>query len=102
MASIAALSPLFGSHASLILHDYFDMTMALLVNLLAIICGVFILHGRNWARWVMILWMVFHVIISLESPIKLTIHVVIFSTIIFFLFRPATSGYFHSNKPKPV
>ena len=31
------------------------------VRLLAIVAGVFLLRGHNWARWLTIAWMAFHV-----------------------------------------
>jgi len=35
-----------------------------LVRLLAIIGGAFLLMGRNWARWLILAWMAFHVVVS--------------------------------------
>lgn len=102
IASLAILSPLFGSTVNLTSHDFFDLTMALSVNVLAIICGIFILFGHNWARWVIVPWMCFHIIISLNSPPKLIAHGVIFSIILYFLFRPKTSGYFMRGKTEPA
>ncbi len=34
------------------------------VEVLAIVCGAFMLRGHNWARWLAIAWMVFHVVLS--------------------------------------
>ena len=31
------------------------------VRLLAIVCGVFLLSGFNWARWLLLLWLAYHV-----------------------------------------
>ena len=35
-----------------------------LVELLAVIGGAFMLRGHNWARWLALAWMAFHVIVS--------------------------------------
>ena len=34
-----------------------------LFELLAVLAGVFLLKGRNWARWLLLLWIAFHVIL---------------------------------------
>ena len=31
---------------------------------LAIVCGVFLLRGHNWARWLALAWIAFHVVLS--------------------------------------
>src|SRR5690349_5077201 len=41
---------------------------------LAIVCGVFLLLARNWARWLAIAWMAFHVAISFGELPQLAIH----------------------------
>ena len=35
-----------------------------LTECIAIVCGVFMLRGRNWARWLALAWMAFHVVLS--------------------------------------
>ena len=34
------------------------------VRLLAILSGVFMLRGCNWARWLLLVWIAYHVILS--------------------------------------
>jgi hypothetical protein len=66
-----------------------------LSRLLMIIAGVFMLKGHNWARWLIVVWITFHIIISaLHSPLFLLMHVVIFSAILYFVFRREASAYF--------
>jgi len=60
-----------------------------LVRILAIVGGGFLLKGHNWARWLLVLWMGFHIVISaMHSVMELVLHTVIFSAILFFLFKP--------------
>jgi len=60
-----------------------------------IVAGVFMLKGHNWARWLLVLWIAFHIIISaLHSTLFLLMHVVIFSVILYFVFRRQSSSYF--------
>ena len=66
-----------------------------LSRLLMIIAGVFMLKGHNWARWLLVVWITFHIIISaLHSALFLLMHVVIFSAILYFVFRREASTYF--------
>lgn len=69
------------------------------VRLLAMVAGLFMLFGYNWARWLLVLWMVFHLVVSaLHSTMMLLMHAVIFTIILYFLFRPPASAYFDTAK----
>src|SRR5581483_8263276 len=49
-----------------------DVLPAVVVNLAALISGIWILRRQNWARWLAIAWMAFHVILSVfHSPREL-------------------------------
>ena len=66
-----------------------------LSRFLQIVAGVFMLYGRNWARWLLVAWMAFHIVVgALHSVLFLLMHVAIFSVILFFLFRRQASAYF--------
>ncbi|HTP69646.1 MAG TPA: hypothetical protein VMJ35_12140 [Dongiaceae bacterium] len=68
-----------------------------LSELVALVGGVFLLMGKNWARWLLLVWMGFHVVISaFDSLQKLAVHVVIFGLIAFALLRPPAWQYFRS------
>ena len=70
--------------------------MVHLVRLVSVIAGVFMLRGRNWARWLLVAWMAFHIVLSaLHSALQLLIHVLIFSVILYFLFRREASRHFN-------
>src|SRR5215510_15060918 len=63
---------------------------------LELVAGVFMLYGRNWARWLLVAWIAFHIVISaLHSVLFLLMHVAIFSVILFFVFRRRASAYFN-------
>jgi len=50
-----------------------------LVRLLAVVAGVFMLRGRNWARWLAIAWMGYHVVLSaFHAMPELLMHAVFF------------------------
>lgn len=65
-----------------------------LVEALAILAGIFLLRGHNWARWLAVAWLAFHVAISYPAAGKLAIHAVFLAAIAWFLFRPAAGRYF--------
>jgi hypothetical protein len=61
----------------------------------AIVAGVFMLRGRNWARWLALAWMAAHVVISTLHLIHgLLIHSVVFLLIAYLLFRREAREYF--------
>ncbi|HVP48786.1 MAG TPA: hypothetical protein VMT32_19470 [Bryobacteraceae bacterium] len=66
-----------------------------LVRLLAVIGGIFLLLGKNWARWLVVAWMGFHVAISaLHSWWQVAAHAVLLVVISYFLFTRPDSDYF--------
>jgi uncharacterized membrane protein HdeD (DUF308 family) len=60
----------------------------------AIVGGAFLFKGHSWARWLLVVWMAFHIVVgALNGLVPLVTHVVIFSVIGFFLFRRSISSY---------
>ena len=72
------------------------------VRILAVLCGVFMLRGFNWARWLLLVWIAYHVILSVfHSPFELAVHGLLFAVIAYFLFRPQASVYFRGARAGP-
>ena len=47
-----------------------------LIRVLAIVAGIFMLRGHNWARWLALAWIAFHVVISFwHSWSQVAVHV---------------------------
>jgi hypothetical protein len=68
------------------------------LRLLAILGGVFVLRGRNWARWLLLLWVAFHVIVSaFHSLFELVVHSLVFAVVAYLLFRPKATAYFRGT-----
>ena len=75
--------------------DKLDYVFALLVRALAIVAGAFMLRGSNWARWLAMLWISFHVVVSAFHPIgELALHIIVFAVFAFVLFRSDAAAYF--------
>jgi uncharacterized membrane protein len=66
-----------------------------IVRIVAVVGGVFLLRGHNWARWLMLAWLAFHVVVSaFHSLSESTAHVVLLMVVGYFLLRPPASKYF--------
>src|SRR5687768_10670883 len=60
-----------------------------LARTVSIVCGIFMLYGFNWARWLLVIWIGFHIIIgALHSPLQLVVHGLLFAVILYIVFRP--------------
>lgn len=69
------------------------------VRILAILSGVFMLYGFNWARWLLVIWLGYHVILSaLNSLFELLVHSLLLAVVLYFLFRPQASAYFRGTE----
>jgi hypothetical protein len=78
--------------------DY-GVVWVLLIRLLAILCGVFMLLGSNWARWLLLIWIAYHVILSaFHSLSGLVIHSLLFAVVAYFLCRSQASAYFRTAR----
>jgi formate hydrogenlyase subunit 3/multisubunit Na+/H+ antiporter MnhD subunit len=77
----------------------YDLVWVCLVRLLAIICAVFMLRAGNWARWLLVIWIAYHVILSaFHSLAQLMIHSLLLAVVAYFLFRPSASTYFRGAR----
>jgi hypothetical protein len=69
-----------------------------LVSVIAMICGFYMLRGANWARWLALAWMAFHVIISVVHPLReLVIHAVFMAVLTYFLCRKQAQEDFRGS-----
>jgi len=80
----------------------YDVVWVCLVRLLAILSGVFMLRGRSWARWLLLVWIAFHVILSATHALfEFIVHALLLAVVAYFLFRPQASAYFRATRTKP-
>jgi hypothetical protein len=69
-----------------------------LTEVVALISGVFLLQGRNWARWLALAWIAFHVALSAFNSLReMIIHSVICLVIAWILFGPPGRHYFRKD-----
>ena len=76
-----------------------DALTASVVRALAILAGIFMLQAKNWARWLALAWMAFHVIISIHHPLpQLVTHAMLLAVIAYLLFQPKVREYFRRGR----
>jgi hypothetical protein len=57
------------------------------------------LRGSNWARWLLLVWVAYHVILSaFHSLSGLAIHSLLFAVVAYFLFSPPPAAYFRGAR----
>jgi hypothetical protein len=67
----------------------------MLVGIIAIVGGGFLLRGAGWARWAVLAWLAFHVVVSaLNSVWDALPHLVLLLVVGYFLLGPPTAKYF--------
>jgi hypothetical protein len=72
-----------------------EVIWVLIVRLLAIVGGVFAIQRKNWARWLLFLWVCFHVALSLYHPLsELIVHVVLLVAFVYVFFLSKSSSVF--------
>jgi hypothetical protein len=82
------------------LHPFpYDMLLVCLVRAIAIVSGVYMLRGGNWARWLAMVWLAFHAILGAFHSLHETImHSLLLVAISYFLLRPKAKEYFRAAK----
>lgn len=72
-----------------------------LVGAIAVIAGVFLLRGARWARWLVLAWLAFHVVVGALISLSAAMpHVVLLLVVGYFLLGPPTSQYFQRAQPE--
>ena len=85
----------FIAHFRELLAGHQDAVGIEVTEAIAILCGVFLLRGQNWARWLALAWIAFHVVLSAFHTIpELVIHAMFCVVFAWVLFRPEAARYF--------
>jgi hypothetical protein len=79
-------------------HPPLEIVWVCLLRLLAILGGAFVLRGKNWARWLVLAWIAYHVVLSaFHHFFELAVHAALLAVIACILLRPRASAYFPSS-----
>ncbi|HET8783800.1 MAG TPA: hypothetical protein VFM63_15410 [Pyrinomonadaceae bacterium] len=88
IALISGLLPFIGADRAHLIAEFKTHWMVHLSRLVQIAAGLFLLRGHNWARWLLAVWMAFHLVVgAMHGWIMFLTHLVFFTVISFFLFR---------------
>ncbi|MCU1312395.1 MAG: hypothetical protein JWM54_152 [Acidobacteriaceae bacterium] len=91
-----------GAQAARFLQDMllgFEAIYVLSFSIVAIACGVFLLRGQSWTRWLAVAWFAFHVVIgALHSWQSAVLHVTLLAIRTYALFCRQATIWFHSAK----
>jgi chromate transport protein ChrA len=69
-----------------------------IIWIIAVVGGVFLLMGHDWARWLLLAWLAFHVVVSAFHSVSESIaHLVLLAVVGYFLLGPRPSKYFQSR-----
>jgi hypothetical protein len=94
LACVYVIVGIFGFVRNLHAFGQHDFIWIELTEVLAVIAGTFMFLGRNWACWLALAWMAFHVALSVAVPRTLVVHSVIFALIAWLLLRREARQYF--------
>lgn len=73
----------------------FELVWILLVRLAAVVCGGYMLRGHDWARWLAVAWIGYHVILSsFHAWREFAIHLLLLAVFVAVLFHPGATRYF--------
>jgi hypothetical protein len=79
-----------------------EAVWVLLLRLLAVIGGAFVLRGADWARWLVLAWIAYHVVLSaFHSWSETAVHAVLLAGVTYLLLRPEAGAYFRGAKRRP-
>jgi hypothetical protein len=85
----------FSYHSPELLRLQKDALLIEFTELLAVVAGVFMLRGHDWARWLALAWAAFHVVITAFPPYHgLAVHILITAGIAYILLRSDAAQYF--------
>ncbi len=80
-----------------------DLGPAWTTRLLGVVGGVGLLHHRNWARWLLVAWMAFHLGISvMHSLTEVLMHALIVAPLLYLMFRRSAAPYFQAGQAAPT
>ncbi|MDI3320605.1 hypothetical protein [Pinibacter soli] len=78
-----------------------ELIWVLVIRLLGVMCGVLLFLRVDWARWLAVIWLLYHVIIgALHSKSEMFVHIGLLIVVTVLLFLPVSSAYFRYKSQK--
>jgi len=87
------------THAKTLWPPEQDLIWVVVIDLIGLVCGVFLLRGKNWARWLTLAWLASHVAFSFfNSPQEVLVHGILLVLIAYLLaLRQDVRAYFRAR-----
>jgi hypothetical protein len=80
-----------------------ETVWVLLLRLLAIVGGAFLLRGAGWARWLVLAWIAYHVVVSaFHSWSDTAVHAALLALVAYGLLRADAAAYFRGAGQSPA
>jgi hypothetical protein len=77
----------------------YDDVLVELIEILAVVCGVFMFRSNKWACWAALAWIAFHVVLSAFHTFReFAVHCLVCAVIAWLLFRPEAARYFRDAR----
>ena len=94
-----AIRPFFGSTSAHITgHEVMDSSFVFVSAILALVGGIFMLRGANWGRWLVLIWMALHVVLSIfHNPVELAIHSLVLVLLVALLLFGSGGRFFRTR-----
>ena len=88
IALLSGLLPFIGADRAQLIAELKTHWMVHLSRLVQIAAGLFLLRGHSWARWLLVVWMAFHLVVgAMHGLVMFLIHAVFFAVILILLFN---------------
>ena len=88
------------------IHEAKSLLGISVVRVIPIVSGIAMLRGFNWGRWVIVLWLAYHVVLSaFHSASQVAVHGLLLALVTYFLFRSRATAYFGRRSveaPEPL
>lgn len=92
---VASLLSLMGVARQRTVEFSLELWLVPVIRLFAVVSGGMMLRGLGWGRWLLVVWMAYHIVLSIfHSPFELIVHSLLFAVVLYFLFRPQAAAYF--------
>src|SRR5918993_343504 len=77
-------------------ENLYGPILVLLIRMIAAVCGILLFLGINWARWLAIAWLLYHVFLSFfHSTSQMIAHIVLLIIVSVLLYFPSSNRYFN-------
>ena len=95
IAAAGVMGLIYHSSGWMLRPFHYEIVWISLIRVVAIVAGVAMLRGHNWARWLTLVWIAFHVALSFwHGWPEVAMHALLLVIFAYILFRPAANAYF--------